>query len=132
MVRLPARARDQFRSPSLPVSRSVSVRGSVRGVNRSVSEADHSSHLVPRLRMSGAVPQLHLMLSWCAQGRLYVMLVYCEWVKIRKPIFASYRTPVGLIEWTAGLLGSPGDRVAAKISYWKPNAVITLSCYIAR
>lgn len=50
---------------------------------------------------------------------------------MQKPIFASYRTPVGLIEWTAGLFGSPGGRVAAKIRCWKPNAVLTLSCYIA-
>jgi len=33
---------------------------------------------------------------------------------MQKPIFASYRTPVGLTEWTAGLVGSPGDRVAAR------------------
>jgi len=54
------------------------------------------------------------MLSWWAQAQLYVMLVYCDGVKMQKPIFASYRNPVLLIEWTAGLFGSPGDRVAAR------------------
>jgi hypothetical protein len=49
--------------PPPPDSRSVSARGSVRGVNRSVSAADHSPHLVPSLRMSGAVPQLYHMLA---------------------------------------------------------------------
>jgi flavodoxin len=60
------------------------------------------------------------------------MLVYCEEVKMQKPVFASYRTPIGLIEWTAGLFGSAGDRVAAKIRCWKPSAVISLSSYLAR
>jgi hypothetical protein len=103
--------------PSPRPPRSVSARGSVCGVNWSVSEADLSLYPVPRLRIRGVLPQLHHMLSWCARGQLCVMFVYWEGVKMQKPIFASYRTLVGRIEWTARLFGSPGDRVAAKICY---------------
>jgi hypothetical protein len=34
-----------------------------------------SAHLVPRLRMSGAVP-LFLLSSWHAQGQLYLYILY--------------------------------------------------------
>jgi len=38
-------------------------------------EADHTSHLLPRLRISVAVPPLTHTHSWSAQGELYVVLL---------------------------------------------------------
>ena len=115
--------------PPFPASRSVSARGSVCGVNRSVSEADHSPHLVPRLRMSGAVPQLHHMPSWCAQAQLYVMFVYCERGENAEAHICELSNSGRSYRMDRRVIWESGDRLAAKIRYWKPNAVFTLSCY---
>ena len=47
-------------------------------------DADHSLLLVPRIRMSGAIPMFPHMPSWCAQGQLYLYLYFYFYLCLKR------------------------------------------------
>jgi len=60
------------RSQAHPASCSVGTQGALHKIKRSGREADHLPHLVPSIRMNGAVHPLPLYLMQRAQGKFYL------------------------------------------------------------